>query len=59
MLRPRHRWGRLTIYGVISKDLRKPVFQMSPRTSQEETLEFLKLVRQNFAQECRPWLVYD
>ena len=59
MERPKIRWGRLTIFGAVSKDLVKPVFQMSPRTSKEETLEFLQLVKQNLNRECKPWLVYD
>ena len=56
---PVKRWGRLTIFGAISKDLVKPVFQMSPRTSKEETLEFLQLVRQHLSRDCKPWLLYD
>ena len=49
----------MTIFGAIGNCLTKPTFMMAPRTSKEETLEFLQMLRPNLTHECKPWLAYD
>ena len=57
--KPAKRWGRLTIFGGVGNCLKKPVFSMAPKTSKEDTLEFLQMVKANLTHNCKPWLVYD
>ena len=32
---------------------------MAERTGMDDTLDFLKLVKENLTHDCKPWLAYD
>ena len=59
MDRPAVRWGRCTIFGAVGNCLTKPTFMMANRTGGDETLDFLRMVKTNLHEGCRPWLLFD
>ena len=74
-MRPTKTWGRddgktkieinikrgksITLYGAIGEMMTKPVFMQGRSTNTDEFCKFLKLVRQNFSDNSRIYLVLD